>query len=563
MPLKPIIYQLLPRLYTNYCPAPVHNGTLRQNGSGKLNAITDRVLRDIRSLGTTHVWYTGVIEHAHDADYTAYGIPRHNPHVIKGHAGSPYAITDYYDIDPDLAEDVPHRMDEFEALVARTHKAGMKVIIDFVPNHVARQYASDAKPVGIEDLGHGDNRDMFFSPTNNFYYIPRQQFAPHVDMGHGDDAYIEFPAKASGNDCFNAFPGVNDWYDTVKLNYGVDPWNGSRHFDPIPPTWLKMLHILRFWAAKGIDGFRCDMVHMVPVEFWRWAIANVKASFPGIIFIAEIYDVGLYRPYIDAGFDYLYDKVNLYDTLRAVECDDVSAARITSCWQTVEGIADKMLNFLENHDEQRFASPQYAGDARRVMPSLVVSSMINTGPMMIYGGQELGEPALDSEGYSGYDGRTTIFDYWSIPSVRAHLNGGKCNGVLPDDIARLRDSYARVLKLCNEEPAISCGRFFDLMYANYDNPCLDPHRDYVFMRADADDLLLIAVNFGGEDKELAVNIPRHAFDILGFPEGRARMKELLHGGRSVVKDLRSDVPFRLTLTAHGAAIWKVRRSDIA
>ena len=563
MPLKPIIYQLLPRLYTNYCPAPVHNGTLRQNGSGKLNAITDRVLRDIRSLGTTHVWYTGVIEHAHDADYTAYGIPRHNPHVIKGHAGSPYAITDYYDIDPDLAEDVPHRMDEFEALVARTHKAGMKVIIDFVPNHVARQYASDAKPVGIEDLGHGDNRDMFFSPTNNFYYIPRQQFAPHVDMGHGDDAYIEFPAKASGNDCFNAFPGVNDWYDTVKLNYGVDLWNGSRHFDPIPPTWLKMLHILRFWAAKGIDGFRCDMVHMVPVEFWRWAIANVKASFPGIIFIAEIYDVGLYRPYIDAGFDYLYDKVNLYDTLRAVECDDVSAARITSCWQTVEGIADKMLNFLENHDEQRFASPQYAGDARRVMPSLVVSSMINTGPMMIYGGQELGEPALDSEGYSGYDGRTTIFDYWSIPSVRAHLNGGKCNGVLPDDIVRLRDSYARVLKLCNEEPAISCGRFFDLMYANYDNPCLDPHRDYVFMRADADDLLLIAVNFGGEDKELAVNIPRHAFDILGFPEGRARMKELLHGGRSVVKDLRSDVPFRLTLTAHGAAIWKVRRSDIA
>ena len=222
-----------------------------------------------------------------------------------------------------------------------------------------------------------------------------------------------------------------------------------------------------------------------------------------------------------------------------------------------------MLNFLENHDEQRFASPQYAGDARRVMPSLVVSSMINTGPMMIYGGQELGEPALDSEGYSGYDGRTTIFDYWSIPSVRAHLNGGKCNGVLPDDIVRLRDSYARVLKLCNEEPAISCGRFFDLMYANYDNPCLDPHRDYVFMRADADDLLLIAVNFGGEDKELAVNIPRHAFDILGFPEGRARMKELLHGGRSVVKDLRSDVPFRLTLTAHGAAIWKVRRSDIA
>lgn len=559
---KPIIYQLIPRLYTNYCPTPVHNGTIEQNGSGKLNAFTDRVLRDIRSLGTTHVWYTGVIEHAHDADYTAFGIPRNNRHVIKGHAGSPYAITDYYDIDPDLAEDVDNRMGEFEALVARTHKAGMKVIIDFVPNHVAREYHSDAKPAGIEDLGHGDNRDMFFSPTNNFYYIPRQQFAPHVDMGHGDDAYIEFPAKASGNDCFTAFPGVNDWYDTVKLNYGVDPWNGSRHFDPVPPTWLKMLHILRFWAAKGIDGFRCDMVHMVPVEFWRWAIANVRQSYPSVIFIAEIYDVALYRPYIDAGFDYLYDKVNLYDTLRAIECDDVSAARITSCWQTVEGIADRMLNFLENHDEQRFASPQYAGDAHRVMPSLIVSAMINRGPMMIYGGQELGEPALDSEGYSGYDGRTTIFDYWSIPSIRARLNGGKCDGLLPDDITRLRADYARVLKLCNSEKAICDGSFFDLMYANYENPHFDPHRNFAFLRATDDELLVIAVNFGHEDREIVVNIPRHAFDTLRFPEGTARMKELLRGGRAVLKSLQSDKPFAMTLPAHGAAIWKVRKADI-
>ncbi len=562
MTVKPVIYQLLPRLYTNYCPAPAHNGTLERNGSGKLNAITDRVLRDIKSLGTTHVWYTGVIEHAHDADYTAYGIPRHNRHVIKGHAGSPYAITDYYDIDPDLAEDVDNRIGEFEALVKRTHKAGMKVLIDFVPNHVAREYSSDAKPAGIEDLGHGDNKDMFFSPTNNFYYIPRQQFAPHVDMGSGDDAYVEFPAKASGNDCFNAFPGVNDWYDTIKLNYGVDPWNGSKHFDPIPPTWLKMLHILRYWAAKGIDGFRCDMVHMVPVEFWKWAIDNVKHSFPGIIFIAEIYDLQLYRPYIDAGFDYLYDKVNLYDTLRAIECNDVSAARITSCWQTVEGIGDKMLNFLENHDEQRFASPQYAGDARRVMPSLVVSSMINTGPMMIYAGQELGEPALDSEGYSGYDGRTTIFDYWSMPTVRTYLNGGKCNGVMPDDTVRLRDSYARILKLCNEQPAISRGRFFDLMYANYENHHFDPHRNYAFLRATDDDLIVIAVNFDINDKEVEINIPRHAFDVLGFPEGVATMKDLINGGRATKKDLKSDVPFKVKLPAKGAAIFKTSKSDI-
>lgn len=418
--LKPVIYQLLPRLFTNYTSDPVPDGTIEQNGSGKLNLITSTVLKQIRELGATHVWYTGVIEHAHTPDYTKYGIPRHNSHVIKGKAGSPYAITDYYDIDPDLAVDVDRRIDEFEKLIARTHRAGLKVIIDFVPNHVAREYASDHLPAGVEDLGHGDNREMFFSPANNFYYITRQQFAPiGVDLGYGKDAYVEFPAKASGDDCFTAFPGKNNWYDTIKLNYGYDYGDHSRHYDPTPPTWLKMLNILRYWAAKSVDGFRCDMAHMVPVDFWRWAIPQVREVNPDIIFIAEIYDVGLYRKFIyTAGFDYLYDKVNLYDSLRAIETANHSAATLTSCWQTVDGIAPHMLNFLENHDEQRFASIQYAGDAARVIPSLVVSAMISTGPFMIYAGQELGEPAADAEGYSGHDGRTTIFDYWSIPTLR-------------------------------------------------------------------------------------------------------------------------------------------------
>lgn len=559
---KPIIYQLLPRLFTNYCKTPTVNGTIEQNGSGKLNRITPRILQQIKSLGVTHIWYTGVIEHAHDADYTRYGIVRDNPHVVKGHAGSPYAITDYYDIDPDLAEDVPSRMAEFEDLVARSHREGLKVIIDFVPNHVGRQYHSDAKPSGIEDLGQGDNSEMFFSPSNNFYYIPRQQFSPRgVDLGSGSDAYVEFPAKASGNDCFDAFPSVNDWYDTVKLNYGVDPWNGSRHFDPIPPTWLKMLHILRYWASKGIDGFRCDMVHMVPLEFWRWAIANVRSHYPDVIFIAEIYDVALYRPYIDAGFDYLYDKVNLYDTLRAIECDNVSAARLTSCWQTVEGIAPNMLNFLENHDEQRFASAQYAGDASKVTPSLVVSSMFATGPMMIYFGQELGETASDAEGYSGHDGRTTIFDYWSVPTVRRWLNDGRCDGVLPEPVRRLRETYGRILNICNSEAAVREGRFFDLMYVNYHNPDFNPHRHYAFLRATADELLVITVNFDTAAADIRINIPRHAFDYLDYPEGQVMMTELL-GGETAGALLSSTQSFATHVVGHGATIWKIRRKDI-
>lgn len=561
---KTIIYQLIPRLFTNYNPDPVPNGTIEQNGSGKLNDINPTILKNIRELGATHVWYTGVIEHAHTPDYTRFGIPKHNHHIIKGKAGSPYAITDYYDIDPDLAVDVPRRMEEFEKLIARTHRAGLKAIIDFVPNHVGREYHSDVAPAGVEDLGQGDDKEMFFSPQNNFYYITRQQFAPAgVDLGQGDDAYVEFPARASGDDCFTAFPGQYNWYDTVKLNYGYDPGDHSRHYDPVPSTWIKMLSILRFWASKGVDGFRCDMAHMVPVDFWRWAIPQVKAINSDIIFIAEIYEVGLYRTYIySAGFDYLYDKVNLYDSLRAIETANHSAATLTSCWQTVEGISDKMLNFLENHDEQRFASEQYAGEAMRAIPSLVVSTMLSTGPFMIYAGQELGETASDAEGYSGRDGRTTIFDYWSVPTLRRWLNRGKCDGTLSDHEKSVRSAYARILNVASNEKAVSKGKFFDLMYVNYENPRLDPHRHYTFLRHEGNDLLVIAVNFSDVEAHVEINIPAHAFDYLGLERGYALATEMLSGQQSL-KAVSHDIPFATHIPAHGAVVWKIDTRTIS
>ena len=564
MDRKLIIYQLLPRLFTNTVADCVPNGTIEQNGVGKMNHITDRVLQAIKELGVTHVWYTGVIEHATKTDYTDQGIvPADNPYVVKGQAGSPYAIKDYYDVDPDLAESVPDRMKEFEALVTRTHDAGMDVILDFVPNHTARRYHSDCAPAGVEDFGASDNTEMFFSPKNNYYYITRQLFAPGIDLGTGKKAYIEFPAKATGDDCFSAFPGQNNWYETVKLNYGRDPLNGSGHYSPIPDTWYKMLNILRFWASKGVDAFRCDMAHMVPIEFWQWAISNVKDRYPHIRFIAEIYDVGLYRDFIfTAGFDYLYDKVNLYDSLRAIQTANHSAATITSCWQTVEGIQPHMLNFLENHDEQRFGSRFYAGDPAKVIPSLVVSSMISTGPMMIYAGQELGEQATDAEGFSGYDGRTTIFDYWSVPTLRRWYNGGKPGGTLLTPRERwLRAKYAAILGLCNSEMAISKGRFYDLMYVNYHNETLNPHRQYVFMRNHDGVTLMIAVNFSSESCDLAINIPRHAFEMLNIPEGQVNARELLSTDTDL-KVLSDHEPFRTMIPPYDAVIWKIRHSDI-
>ena len=554
--MKPIIYQLFPRLFTNTCTNRIPNGSIEQNGVGKMNDINNKVLKSIKELGITHVWFTGVIEHATKTDYSTYGINPDNPHVVKGNAGSPYAIKDYYDIDPDIAVDVPNRMHEFEALVKRTHDCGMKVIIDFVPNHVARQYHSDAKPAGIEDFGVNDNPNMMFTPNNNFYYITRQVFHPQFDLGSGKDAYFEFPAKATGNDCFTAFPSQNDWYETIKLNYGVDYGNGSRHFEPIPDTWFKMVNILRFWAAKGIDAFRCDMVFMVPVEFWGWAIPLVKEKYPDVKFIAEIYDVNLYRNYIYNGhFDYLYDKVTLYDTLRGVQCCNISAASITNCWQTVDGINDHMLNFLENHDEQRFASTQYAGNAEIVTPSLVVSATISRAPMMIYQGQELGEKAEDAEGFSGHDGRTSIFDYWSIPSVCRWYNNGKCNDkLLTESEKNLRNLYKQILTLCNTEKAISDGEFFDLMYVNYHN--VNPHRHYTYLRHHKDETLLIAVNFGDEIADVNINIPFHAFDYLNLEQGIYNGVELLSRKKEKFS-LSVNTPFHTIIEPFSAVIWKL------
>ncbi|MDE5627415.1 MAG: alpha-amylase, partial [Candidatus Amulumruptor sp.] len=446
--------------------------------------------------------------------------------------------------------------------------AGLSVIIDFVPNHVARRYASDAAPADAPaDLGEGDNIDMFFSPDNNFYYITRQLFAPYdVDLGEGKKAYVEFPAKASGNDCYNAFPSRNDWYDTVKLNYGVDPANGSHHFDPIPSTWHKMLHILRYWASKGIDGFRCDMVHMVPLEFWCWAISNIKAEYPHIIFIAELYDINLYRPFISiGGFDYLYDKSGIYDTLRAIQTGSVSAAALTSCWQQTEGIADHMLNFLENHDEQRFASPQYAGDPAKIIPSLVVLSMINTGPVMIYMGQELGEPGTDEEGYSGRDGRTTIFDYWSVATLRRWLTGDgpgcPSEALLTPRELWLRGRYKNILAIASSQKAVTTGRFFDLMYVNYDNPAFNPHRHYAFLRSTPSETLLIAVNFGSDSSDLRINIPSHAFDMLQIPDSpRPRQATELLSGKKGQIVFSSEAPFHTFLPPYEAVVWRFTRN---
>ena len=547
---KVIIYQVFTRLYGNRNTHRQENGSIEENGCGKMADFTPKVLKDIAQMGISHIWYTGIIRHATTTDYTAYGVPRQHPAIVKGKAGSPYAIADYYDVDPDLAVDVSQRMLEFKSLVERSHEAGLKVIIDFVPNHVARQYQSVCKPKKVKDLGEDDDKNCGFAPANNnFYYCPGQRFAPYLDLYHGEpEPYVEEPARATGNDCFHNAPSKNDWYETVKLNYGVDYYAGGiGHFEPIPDTWKKMTDILLFWASQGIDGFRCDMAEMVPADFWAYATAIVKKKYKHIVFVGEVYNPSEYRHYIASGFDWLYDKVGMYDTMRAVICHQAPASAISHAWQGTDDIRDHMLYFLENHDEQRIASDFFAADGMKGIPGMVASLLMQQNPFMLYAGEEYGEHGMDKEGFSGNDGRTTIFDYWSIDTL--------CRAATKKLTAKekqLFDFHKRTMQIARKEKAIREGAFFDLMYVN---PQLE--HQYVFLRKAGNDLLLVAVNFDDYAVSVDINIPLHAFDYLGIKAGTFTATDLLSKEKEEIT-LCPDIQVRLNMDARGACVMKTK-----
>jgi len=561
---KVVIYQVLPRLFGNSNTTRKEHGTIEENGCGKLNNFNDAVLARIHDMGFTHVWYTGVIRHATQTNYSSYGIPTQHAEVVKGKAGSPYAITDYYDIDPDLAENVSMRMLEWEELIERTHRAGMKVIMDFVPNHVAREYHSIAKPAGVRDLGEDDDKNMHFSTKNNFYYTwgdldlnDVRHAHPEIKPFHEKDAaiyesYEECPAKATGNDRFDNRPSVNDWYETVKLNYGIDYCDAggrSYHYEPIPSTWGKMTDILLYWASKGVDGFRCDMAEMVPTAFWSYATQILKSRYPEMIVIGEVYDPNQYRNYVKAGFDYLYDKVGMYDCLRGVIRGERPASSITHEWQETDDIRDHMLYFLENHDEQRIASDFFCGDANKAIPAAAMSLFFQKNPFMLYSGQEFGERGMDKEGFSGMDGRTTIFDYWS-PATLVHA--------YQDTVGKntyLSATYRQMLRLANEEKAIREGDTFDLMYVNPWSDHFDPRTNFAFLRKKDGEAMLVVLNFSQEARELGVCIPGHAFDYMHLPEEEVAVSELWSGGKKKV-ELKKDGLFPVSIEANGVRIYK-------
>jgi glycosidase len=561
---KIAIYQVMTRLFGNKNATNKFYGTRDENGVGKFNDIDARALKAIREMGITHVWYTGVIEHALLTDYSAQGIPADDADVVKGIAGSPYAIKDYYDVNPDLAVSPANRMAEFEQLIRRTHENGLKVIIDFVPNHVARKYHSDKKPAGVIDLGEKDVDSITFSTSNNFYYLPGTTFQPPRRNGAPaelglDGKFDEAPAKVTGNNIFSASPNINDWYETVKLNYGVDYQNNNAtHFEPVPDTWIKMRDILKFWASKNVDGFRCDMAEMVPVEFWHWVIPQVKADHQELIFIAEIYNPAQYRNYIEqGGFNFLYDKVQLYDTLRLLVTGQRSTQEIADIRASLNGINHNMLHFMENHDEQRIASRFFAGDPWKAVPAMVVSATIDRGAVMIYFGQEVGEPAAANEGYQGDDGRTTIYDYWGVPEHQKWMNRGTFTGdSLSAEQKQLRMFYADLLNISTHNAAIASGEYADLTAHNQSVKNFTD-KIHAFVRYSGEERLLIVTSFSNETQNIKVQIPEAIATQMGLDVGNAYIaRDLLW--RDAEVGFSADFTFELKCKPYSSFIFKIK-----
>jgi glycosidase len=530
MKKKEVVYQVFTRLFGNTNATNKPWGTLEENGVGKFNDFTDKALNEIKDLGVTHIWYTGVPHHNVITDYTKYGISNDDPDIVKGRAGSPYAVKDYYNVNPDLAENVDNRLQEFEALIERSHKAGLKVIIDIVPNHVARNYESLTNPKGTTDFGAEDDKTVTYHVNNNFYYNPGETFKvplwkhgyqPLGDENHimADGKFEEIPAKWTGNGSRASQPDINDWYETVKVNYGVSP-DGQKDFDElpedfetkdykthfefwngktVPSSWVKFKDIALYWTAKGVDGFRYDMAEMVPVEFWSYMNSHVKMKNPDAFLLAEVYNPSLYRDYIRRGkMDYLYDKVQLYDTIKHIMQGHGSTNNIAPILDDLRDIEHHMLHFLENHDEQRIASPDFAGSANKGKPAMVVSATSSTAPTMIYFGQEFGEPGAEDLGF-GDPTRTSIFDYGSVPSQVRWVNAKNFDGgQSTEEEKQLRDFYKRLLNFTINSPALM-GDYYDIHWHNINNTEWYNDKVVSFVRYNDDEQLLVVSNFNAEN----------------------------------------------------------------
>jgi glycosidase len=557
---KEVVYQVFTRLFGNTNTTNKPWGTIEENGVGKFNDFTDKALKEIKDLGVTHIWYTGVPHHDVITDYTAFGISNDDPDVVKGRAGSPYAVKDYYNVNPDLAVNVENRLQEFEDLIARSHNAGLKVLIDIVPNHVARNYKGLTNPEGVKDFGTDDDTSVTYNVNNNFYYNPgeafkvpewKENYQPLGGEKHplSDRKFEENPAKWTGNGSRLSQPDFYDWYETVKINYGVSP-DGKKDFEELPEgfenedykahfefwkdktvpnSWVKFKDIALYWIDKGVDGFRFDMAEMVPVEFWSYMNSAIKMKNPDAFLLAEVYQPHLYRDYIKKGkMDYLYDKVQLYDTIKHVMQGHGKTDNIPPIQGDLKDIEHHMIHFLENHDEQRIASPDFAGNALKGKPAMVVSTTISTSPTLVYFGQELGEPGAENAGF-GKPTRTSIFDYVGVPSYQRWVNNKQFDGgQSTEEEKSLRDFYKRLLNFTINSNALA-GNYQDVH--QYNREKTENYTDKVlsFARWSDDEKLIVVSNFDANSSHsFELELPENLIQTWNLKDGTYQFKDVLY-----------------------------------
>lgn len=590
---KPVVYQVFTRLFGNTNTQNKPWGTIEENGVGKFSDFTDVALKGIKELGVSHIWYTGVPHHALIGDYTAFGINNDDPDVVKGRAGSPYSVKDYYSVNPDLADNPAKRVEEFEALIARTHQQGMKVIIDIVPNHIARDYQSLGKPAGVRDFGADDDTSVEFSVGNDFYYVVGEDFkVPKSTDGYlplggeehllADGEFYESPAKWTGNGARAAQPDINDWYETVKVNYGVKP-DGSYTFaelpenyrfknyqqhaefwqnKPVPNSWKKFRDITQFWLAKGVDGFRYDMAEMVPVEFWSYLNSAIKMTNKEAFILAEVYNPNEYRNYIQLGkMDYLYDKVDFYDRLKDIMKGHGNTGDLANIQQRYADIEQHLLHFLENHDEQRIASPDFAGSPEIAKPAMVVSALISRSPTMIYFGQEVGEDGSEETGF-GDPTRTTIFDYAGVPAHQRWMNGNKFDGgQLSNTEKNLREFYRRLLNISADSAAMN-GHYKSLHEENRQALTNYNHQQFAFARWHQKNKMIVVSNFDRQKSyQYSLVIPQNLVEKWQLTTGQYLLTDLLGGKNNVlIVDSNQRATIALTMAPLSSLVFQLEAS---
>lgn len=584
---KEVVYQVFTRLFGNKNTTNKPWGTIEENGVGKFNDFTDTALREIKDLGVTYIWYTGVPHHALIRDYSAIGVSNDDPEVVKGRAGSPYAVKDYYNVNPDLAVNPAHRLQEFEALIARTHKVRLKVIIDIVPNHIARKYEGKNNPVGIRDFGADDDTTVEYIRDNNFYYIPNTHFeVPDTDQPLNveknlliNNKFEEFPAKWTGNGSRLAKPDRDDWYETVKVNYGIRP-DGSKDFPElpvgfdtksyqehyafwkgkdVPDSWDKFKDIALYWTAKEVDGFRFDMAEMVPYEFWSYMNSAIKMKNPDAFLLAEVYNPNEYRNYIHLGkMDYLYDKVETYDKLKDIIQGRALPDGLSDIQNGMADIEHHMLHFLDNHDEQRLASPEFAGTPQKGKPLMVVSTTISTSPTMVYFGQEVGEAGNENAGF-GTHSRTSIFDYIGVPNHQRWMNGGKFDGgQLTQEEKELRDFYKRILNFSLNSTALM-GEYQEIQTVNRQTTQGYDPGIYAFTRWSDTQKLVIVTNFSWlSTSNFELKIPSEIIRKWNLKDGNYTVTDQLYNKSSVqLQVLNGEGKAQITIAPSESFIYQL------